>query len=34
VIRQDEVWRTSRVTLHAFDSAQAGGRPVDALTFP
>ena len=28
-IPQDEVWRASRVTLHAFDSAEAGGKPID-----
>lgn len=28
IITQDEVWKTSRATLHAFDSAAAGGVPV------
>lgn len=27
-IPQQEVWRASRVTLHAFDSAQAKGKPI------
>jgi predicted dehydrogenase len=28
LIPQEDVWRASRATLHAFESAQAGGRPV------
>ena len=28
-IDQSDIWRASRVTLHAFDSAMAGGKPVD-----
>lgn len=28
-IEQDDIWRASRVTLHAFDSAMAEGKPVD-----
>lgn len=27
-IDQQDIWQTSRITLHAFDSAQAGGQPV------
>lgn len=27
-MQQHEVWRASRVTLHAFDSAQAKGKPI------
>jgi len=28
-IPQEDVWRAARVTLWAFDSAQAGGRPIE-----
>ena len=29
IIPQEEVWRTSEVTLQAFESAQQGGRPIE-----
>lgn len=32
-IPQDEVWRASRVTLDAFDSAEAGGRAIENPRF-
>jgi len=28
-IRQSDVWRASKITLHAFDSAEAGGKPIE-----
>jgi predicted dehydrogenase len=28
-IEQSDIWRASRVTLHALDSAEAGGKPIE-----
>ncbi|MAE64295.1 MAG: hypothetical protein CMJ18_08475 [Phycisphaeraceae bacterium] len=32
-IEQEEVWRATRVTLYAFDSATAGGKPIENPKF-
>ncbi len=32
-IEQSDIWRASRVTLHAFDSAEAGGKSIENPRF-